>query len=311
MDKRLRIFRVDAFTERPFAGNPAAVVMDAEGLTTERMRAIAREQGGVDTAFVLPANGADHDLQVRFFTPHGEAGFIGHATLATHAVLEALGRPPAPRQRQRAGLVQVERLGGDAAAHGYAFSQPPPPLGNELPSTTLAALLEALGLDSDALDARLPALIAGSSSTRALVALRSGDALARIKPDLAALAALSASGGPAGWFLYTLAPALADCDTEARMFCPAIGIAEDPVSGNAHAMLACRLHAAGRWPANAPPPGFTGRQGHHVGRPGSLQVRLELADAAVRSVRVAGAASLVMESVLEAPGIAACGAGEP
>lgn len=311
MDSRQRIFRVDAFTERPFAGNPAAVVIDAEGLATERMRAIAREQGGVDTAFVLPADGADHDLQVRFFTPHGEAGFIGHATLATHAVLEALGRPPAPRQRQRAGLVQVERLGGDAAARRYAFIQPPPQLGNGLPRTTLAALLDALALDADALDDRLPAVIAGSTSTRALVALRSGAALGGIKPDLAALAALSANGGPAGWFLYTLAPDVPGCDTEARMFCPAIGIAEDPVSGNAHGMLACRLHAAGCWPAAAPPLAFTARQGHHLGRPGSLQVRLDVADAAVRSVCVSGAASLVMESVLEAPAIDASGASRP
>jgi len=299
MASPLRIFRVDAFTERPFTGNPATVVADAAALTTPQMRALAREQGGVDTAFILPPAGADHDVLLRFFTPHGEAGFIGHATLAAHAVLEALGRPPAPRQRQRSGLVQVERLGGAAGGRRYAFSQPPPPLAGALPAEMLAALLAALGLRTDALDDRLPAMIAGSTSTRALVALRSGETLGRLEPDLAALAALSAAGGPAGWFLYTLAPALAGCDTEARMFCPAIGIAEDPVSGNAHAMLARHLHAAGCWPATAPPLEFAGRQGHHLGRPGALHVRLEMADQAVRSVRVDGAATLVMESVME------------
>lgn len=306
MNRPLRVFRVDAFSERAFAGNPAAVVPDAEGLTTAQMQAITREQGGVDTAFILPADGADHDLRVRFFTPRAEAGFIGHATLAAHAVLEALGRPPAPRQMQRSGLVEVERLDGPArgptarnASLPYAFSQPPPPLQGPLAPDRRAAVLEALGLRAEELDAGLPAVIAGSGSTRALLAVRAGATLARLRPDLPKLAALSADGGPAGYFLYTLAPAVPGCDTEARMFCPAIGIAEDPVSGNAHAMLACQLRSAGRWPETARPLEFTGRQGHHLGRPGSLQVRVEPGDAAVRRVRVAGHATIVMEARLD------------
>lgn len=298
MSRQVRIFRVNAFSERPFAGNPAAVVPDAAGFTTAQMQAVTNEQGGVDTAFVLPADAADHDLQVRFFTPRAESGFIGHATLATHAVLAALGRSPARRQKQRSGIVEVERLDGDAGRR-FAFSQPPPPIQGPLAADRLAAVLSALGLQADELDAGLPAVVAGSGSTRALIALRRGTTLAQVKPDLPALAALSAGGGPPGYFLYTLAPAVPGCDTEARMFCPAIGIPEDPVSGNAHAMLACYLHSLGRWLETAHPLEFKSRQGHHLGRPGFLEVRVETGNATVQRVRVAGHATIVMEAELE------------
>ena len=298
MSGRLRIFRVSAFSERPFAGNPAAVVPDADALTTREMQAITREQGGVDTAFILAADAADHDLRVRFFTPRAEASFIGHATLAAHAVLAALGRPLARRQKQRSGLVEIERL--DRGASGrLAFSQPPPPIPGALAADKLPAVLSALGLRADELDATLPAVIAGSGSTRALIAVRAGDTLSRLRPELSRLAALSTDGGPAGYFIYTLAPAVPGCDTEARMFCPAIGIAEDPVSGNAHAMLACHLHALGRWPGTARPLEFTGRQGHHLGRPGFLEVRVEPGDPGVQRVRVAGHATIGMDAELE------------
>ena len=284
MASRLRVFRVDVFSAQPFAGNPAAVVPDAAGLTTAQMQAITREQGGVDTAFILPPDAAGHDVQLRFFTPRAEAGFVGHATIAAHAVIDELGQPPAPRQKQRSGIVEIERLDGDAPA-SYAFSQPPPPVQGPLAIERVAAVLEALGLRADELDPELPPVVAGSGSTRALIAVRAGATLAQLRPDLPRLAALSAGGGTPGYFVYTLAPEVPDCDTEARMFCPAIGIAEDPVSGNAHAMLACHLHAAGRWPASARPLEFTGRQGHHLGRPGTLQVRVEAVGSGTRCHR--------------------------
>ena len=83
------------------------------------------------------------------------------------------------------------------------------------------------------------------------------------------------------------------------MFCPAIGIAEDPVSGNAHAMLASYLHASGRWPGSGREREFTARQGHHIGRPGTLHVRADGAADGLRSVRVAGDACIVMRAELE------------
>jgi PhzF family phenazine biosynthesis protein len=141
--------------------------------------------------------------------------------------------------------------------------------------------------------------VAGTGSSRALIALRTGATLARLRPDLSRLSALSAAGSPAGFFVYSLAPSIPDCDSEARMFCPALGIPEDPVSGNAHAMLATQLHALGRMPHRNGALEFTGRQGHHVGRPGVVTVRVVGDASGVRQVRVAGSARMIFDATVE------------
>ena len=298
MSRRVRIFRVDAFTSAPCSGNPAAVVLDAECLEERELISITREQGGVDTAFVLPPDAADHELRLRFFTPRSEAGLVGHATLAVHAVLDALGYPACRRQKQRGGIVEIERLEGPQGRL-YAFSQTPPPLQGALAPEWLAAALTALGIGVHELDPDLPAWVAGTGGSRALIALRNGATLARLRPDLPQLVALSAAGHPVGYFLYSLAPAIAACDCEARMYCPALGISEDPVSGNAHAMLATRLHALGRIPVRSGHLEFTSRQGHHLGRPGMLTVRVVAEAGRARQVRVAGSARIVFAATLE------------
>jgi PhzF family phenazine biosynthesis protein len=298
MSRRVRVFRVDAFTRSPCGGNPAAVVLDAECLEEHELISIAREQGGADTAFVLPPDGVDHDLRLRFFTPRSEAGLVGHATLAVHAVLDALDYPACRRQKQRGGIVEIERLDGPQGRL-YAFSQPPPPLQGALTADRLAAVLAALGIGVHELDPELPARLAGPGGSRALIALRSGVTLARLRPDMSQLVSLSAAGNPVGYFLYSLAPSIAACDCEARMYCPALGISEDPVSGNAHAMLATQLHALGRIPIRSGHLEFTSRQGHHLGRPGMLSVRVVPEAGRARQVRVAGSARIVFAATLE------------
>ena len=99
MSRSVEIFQVDAFTSRRFCGNPAGVVLGADLLTADEMQLIARELNNGDTAFVGGASGDDHDVSIRFFTPRAEAAFVGHATLAAHAVLHA--RDPHPRRRQK------------------------------------------------------------------------------------------------------------------------------------------------------------------------------------------------------------------
>jgi PhzF family phenazine biosynthesis protein len=298
LSRRVRVFRVDAFTSVPCTGNPAAVVLEAEGLDTQRMQAITCELGGVDAAFVLPPDAPDHDLRVRFFNPRAETGLVGHATVAVHAVLETLGCPGVRRQKQHGGIVAIERLAGPAGTR-YAFSQPPAPLHGPLQAGQLGPVLQALGLEPEELDPTCATVVAGAAGSRALIAVRSGATLARLQPDLPKLAALTAAGCPAGFFVYSLAPAIADCDTEARMFCPALGIPEDPVSGNAHAMLAVHLLAVRRFPDRSGALEFTGRQGHHLGRPGVLTVSVSEGPDQLRQVQVAGGARVVFDAALD------------
>src|SRR5580658_2871696 len=138
MRHSVRAFQVDAFTAQRFRGNPAGVVLDADALSSEEMQAIARELNNGDTAFVLRADAEDHDLRVRFFTPRREAAFVGHATLAAHAVRASLQLAPCRRQKQQSGIVQIDTIAG-AWPPRIAIHQTPSRLGRSLEAAERSA----------------------------------------------------------------------------------------------------------------------------------------------------------------------------
>lgn len=291
------MFQVDAFTRQRFTGNPAGVVLGADALSDEEMLAIARELNNADTAFVSAPDGADHDLRVRFFTPRTEAAFVAHATVAAHYVMSRRPGPRRLRQKQKAGIVEVE-VRGEGDARRIAIHQSPPPIGRELLTRERLAVLDALALSSGDLDGRCPLLVCGSASTRLMVGVRGAEQLRQLKPDAARLTTLSAQLGAAGYFVFTLAPQVPDVLTEARMFCPAIGIPEDPVSGNAYGMLGAYLAARGLIERSADRAQFSGAQGHYLNRPGRVDVELDYENGSVASMRVVGDAVLVFETSL-------------
>jgi PhzF family phenazine biosynthesis protein len=304
MGNSVRVFQVDAFTSRRFSGNPAGVVLDADPLSTDDMQALARELNNGDTAFLLRPDADDHDLRLRFFTPRREAAFVGHATLAAHAVLAALKLEPRRRQKQSSGIVEVDSINGVSPPR-IAIHLPPPTLRRALGERELSAVLEALTLTRAELDVHCPPMLAGDSSARLLLGVEQGTTLARLRPDLARLTALSDELGAPGYFLFSRRPSLADVSTEARMFCPALGIPEDPVSGNAHALLGVYLLHHGLispLPAASPTGStieFTGAQGHHTGRPGRVTVALNLEQDLLESVSIVGEAVVVFDTTLE------------
>lgn len=297
MGRVVDVFQVDAFTRTRFTGNPAGVVLDADGLADAQMLALARELNNADTAFVLAPTAADHDIRVRFFTPRTEAAFVGHATLAVHAVLAAREARAVRRQAGKTGIVEVTQLPGE---EGFSIRQAPPPLGRVPRPEELEQVLQALGLTAAALDDRCPPRIAGAAGTRLLLGLASGGSLAGLQPDLAALSRLSPVIGCAGYFLFSMAPALPGCEVESRMFCPALGIPEDPVSGNAHGLLGAHLLALGLLQPRAGRAEFSGAQGHHLGRPGRVHIALDV-DAAGRcaAVHIIGQAVEVFRTQVE------------
>jgi PhzF family phenazine biosynthesis protein len=293
---RIRLYQVDAFTTERFAGNPAGVVLDAQLLSDAQMQSLARELGNGDTAFVLPPDDERHDLRIRFFTPRKEAAFVGHATLAAHAVLQRLESRPFRLQQGQTGTVEVVALGTD---RGFAIRQPPPALGRVIATDELQTVLALLGINVAQLDPACPPQIMGSASTRLMLGVTDSAVLDNLQPQLAALGKLSASVGAQGYFLFTRHPSTAGCNTEARMFCPALGIDEDPVSGNAHAMLGAYLFQHGLLEVSTANASFVGIQGRHVGRPGRVAVELELDAGAVKSTRIIGHAVIVFQSVLD------------
>ncbi len=298
----MRIFQVDAFTSQRFAGNPATVVLDADDYDEPAMQAFAREFSHAETAFVFaPAVAAvgvqEHDVRLRFFNARKEAPFVGHATLAAHAVLLALGRrgPGLWRQHSGTGVIDVSARTVGHAAPRIEFRQTVPQLDLPLAHELTLRVAAALRLPVAHLHERLPVRMARKGSTRLLVAVRDRDNLQAIAPQFEALVDLGKEIGAEGFFVFACYPAQDGFQTEARMFCPALGIPEDPVSGNAHAMLAAYLVDAALLPADG---SFTGLQGRHVHRPGQVHVRLEPDHGRLVAAHIGGSAVIVSDGTL-------------
>ncbi len=299
----MRIFHVDAFTPTRFTGNPATVVLDADGLGDEAMLAIAREFANAEVAFVLPATGADHDLRLRFFNARKEAPFVGHATLAAHTVLLALGRRGmgVVRQHSGTGIIEVKAHVAQFANGGQThieFRQTVPELEPPLPFKTTLRVAEALRLPATQLHEIMPARVARRGSSRLLVPIAEARQLDNLAPNFDTLLSLGLELGAEGFFVFALDRNPDELSTQARMFCPALGIPEDPVSGNAHAMLAAYLWDLGQFGKNTT--GFVGHQGRQMNRPGQVTVRLELGQGNLVAAHIGGAAVIVSEGTLAA-----------
>jgi PhzF family phenazine biosynthesis protein len=215
----IRLRTVDAFTERPFSGNPAAVVMLDEAPPDGWMLALAREMRLSDTAFVIRDTPSDADFSLRWFTPTMEVDLCGHATLASaHCLLEDGVACPI-RFVTRSGILTITRRGDDSLAMDFPAG-PPKPIDH--PS----------GL-ADSLDA--PVEWVGRSGNNMLLCLLADERTIReLAPDIAGIAHVDA--------LAVIVTAVADVgrpyDFVSRVFAPNAGIDEDPVTGSAHTVLA-------------------------------------------------------------------------
>jgi PhzF family phenazine biosynthesis protein len=215
------LFTVDAFTDRPFSGNPAGVCLLDAPRDADWMQKVAREMNLSETAFLVPrADGFD----LRWFTPAVEVDLCGHATLASaHVLWEAgrLGAASAARFQTRSGLLAAERKVG-----WIEMDFPAKP---ETPAEAPAGLLEALGAK---------AVHVGMNQFDYLVEVTGEDVVRALAPDLARLATLPVRG-----VIVTSRPREAGaggaaCDFVSRFFAPAVGVPEDPVTGSAHCCLA-------------------------------------------------------------------------
>jgi PhzF family phenazine biosynthesis protein len=298
-NRRCRLFHVDAFTRTRFCGNPAIVVLDADDLTEEQMQTIATEVNG-ETAFVLEAEAHDHDMQVKFFTPRHQVPFVGHATIAAQYVRAKKDGKPAGRVRQRTGVgiveIEVTDVDGDLR---IAITQSPPSLGPVIPEHHRRQVLNALGISSPSLHVDCPLQVLTKGGSRLLVGLKSNELLSSIKPDFDELARLTSHVGAEGYFVFALTEHEGVVGTESRMFVPALGIREDPVSGNAHGMLGVYLVNHGLMTPKEGRVVFEGRQGMWMRRPGVVEVEIESSGKVAQSVRIVGDAVIVYEAEVQ------------
>jgi PhzF family phenazine biosynthesis protein len=255
----LRQFRqVDVFTPTPYAGNPLAVVLGADGLTDEQMSRFANWTNLSETTFVLPPEDDQADYRVRIFTPSLELPFAGHPTLGTcHAWLAAGGRPRTPGtviQQCGAGLVTIRQ-----DTSGLAFAAPPLVRSGPVDEPLTNRVAEILRIKRDEI---VDIQWADNGPGWIAVLLGSADAVLAVRPgptDLdIGIVGPHPPGGPAAF--------------EVRAFTPKVGATdEDPVTGSLNASVAQWLLATGR--AAAP---YLVRQGTILGRNG--QVRITVSD---------------------------------
>ncbi len=293
----MRIFQVDAFTGTRFTGNPATVVLDADAQSDAMLQSVAREFPHAEVAFVTAASAADHDVRLRFFNARKEAPFVGHATIAAHAVLLAVGRRKTGvwRQHSGTGIIPVSAHVQDSQVM-VEFRQAAPELEVPLPLKTTLRVAEALRLPATHLHELMPARVARRGSTRLLVPVARREHLQEVAPNFDTLLSLGSELGADGFFVFALDQSSEALSTESRMFCPALGIPEDPVSGNAHAMLAAYLWDLGAF--DDKPAAFLGGQGRHMGRPGEVRVRLEVRNGEMEAAHIGGTAIIVSEGTL-------------
>jgi PhzF family phenazine biosynthesis protein len=301
LEVALRIFQVDAFTATRFTGNPAIVVLDADGQNEATLSAVAREFSHAEVAFVFAADAADHDVRLRFFNSRKEAPFVGHATVAAHTVLLALGRRTLGICRQQCGVgivevsAQVEqRASGTESV--IEFRQTAPELEAPLPFKATLRVAEALKLPATQLHDVMPARIARKGSSRLLVPIADHRHLEQLAPNFDTLLALGSELNTEGFFLFAVNRDSDEIWTESRMFCPALGIPEDPASGNAHAMLAAYLWDLGQFGKKSTT--FIGRQGYQMKRPAQIRVRLEIDKGSMVAAHIAGTATIISEGTL-------------
>lgn len=230
----LRLVQVDAFAERPFAGNSAAVMPLDAWLPNEVMQAIALENNLSETAFTVPADDGAVDYNLRWFTPTAEVRLCGHATLAAGHVL--IGDRDVVRFRTRsAGPLAVARSGG-----GYALDLPATRMRPAEPADLRdvvardgASIVDIITHDG-ASDAAPPALYLDESGAQQTAILLMPDeaAVRACRPDFKRLAEIDAMA-----IVTARADAGAAYEIVSRVFVPAWGIDEDPVTGSAHAAL--------------------------------------------------------------------------
>ena len=294
----LEYFVVDVFTDTPLKGNSLAVVMDTCNLSTEQMRAIAREFNLSETTFIERRSAEverTDGVRVRIFTAQEELPFAGHPTLGSASVLKMTAPESVHGDTVtlalNVGSIPVRFESSNADALFGEMTQRDPEFGAELNAEEVAPLI---GMTKDDLDAKLTPQIVSTGNPFAIVVLRSVEALERLKVDQEkATAWLRQRGGR--WF-YVLArdPVQSQSPTQWRARMQFYG-GEDPATGSAAGCAIGYLVAQGAVPSGAR---IHVRQGVEIGRPSDLFLTAKKELARVSDVRVAGSTVLVAKGQL-------------
>jgi trans-2,3-dihydro-3-hydroxyanthranilate isomerase len=294
-------YTLDVFTDRALAGNPLAVVLDAQGLTDAAMQAITREFNLSETVFVLPPADPRQRASLRIFTPGRELPFAGHPTVGAAVLLGCLDHGKqhgvaAFGLEEKVGLVAcaVEVTGEGRGSATFTLPRLPERIGSAGSRDALAA---ALGLQPEEIGfpGHQPSMFsAGVGFT--FVPVNGAGTIARAEPNLTGWADAIGPRDHANAFVYTAEVTEAGSAYHARMFAPAMGIGEDPATGAAVAAFAGVVMAYDK-----PEDGehsLVIEQGYEMGRPSLITLGLTVQDGALVRATIGGSAVVVSEGAL-------------
>lgn len=308
---------VDAFASEPFTGNPAAVVLDSNGIDDGRMQAIAAEFNLSETTFVLPPTAPDQsrpaltagqpDFAVRFrwFTPTTEVDMCGHATLGgVHALVQS-GRVVLPQSEEsitvgietRSGplVAFVERIPGSETDLMIWLDMVDPTLTPQ--PVDLAELASVLGIESSSVsDSEFP--IMKTQDRDVLVFVENFEVLSGARPDFRLLEELLIRHRLRGLSLATIKTLTPAIHVQSRFFAPTCGVDEDPVTGSVHGPLAAYLVKHGVIDVHDGLAGMTCVQAKAGGRAGLLHALVQPKGGEIYSVRIGGRAVTTMRGTL-------------
>ena len=297
----LELLKVDVFTDELYTGNPAAVVLGADSLDEVQMQGIAFEAGSPETAFVLRSKKAD--LRLRFFSPFAEEQLSGHATLGAIWCLaerKAFGAVTGGKQRLEtaAGILPFSIESTPDGPSRVWMTQKRPMFAREGDVKEVASAL-GIGVDSLFHD-EFPTSRASTGMPCLIVPVRSIDVIGRMEPKRDELAALAKELDVAGFEIFTWGVLDPDSTVHSRFFMPSPGLHEDPASGLPAGALGAYLVENDFIPKERFG-SIVVEQGHWMGRPSKIHVRIEKKGSAIYKVEVGGSARVSLRGRISIP----------
>ncbi len=319
----LTVHQVDAFTTKPFSGNPAAVITEADGLTDEMMQMIAKEMYLSETTFVTASETEDSSFRIRFYTPSEEIGMSGHAIIASCYALIVEGRILINEDITRVymetnyGKLPVDihfrknpspdiTVGGTGPISGIAITGVNSGILEKImilqkisrsrPSDIpVARIVNILGIDErEITEACLPLEIVSTGIETLMIPICKKETLINMNPDLIKLNLLNNQFGIESNHVFTLDTFSEDCITYSRNFIPSIGMWEDPASGTSSAGLGMYLLRHGTTTSGS----MIMEQGNEIDSLAKILVEINDAEREAGSIWIGGlAVTSIMRSI--------------
>lgn len=286
----ITVYSLNALAKVENGGNPAGVVLAADGLSEGQMKAIAAKVGYSETAFFQKSEKAD--LKLRFFTPVAEVDLCGHATIASFyfSAVNGLLEPGIYLTETRAGLLNVEIKTGNT----IFMNQNLPVFGEEPDHSEIAA---SLGIPVSSISNKYPCRVVSTGLRDIMVPVASLDILQKIQPDPDIVSKISKAYNTVGYHIFSL-ETLHHSTAHCRNLAPLYGIPEEAATGTSSGALSCYLYHYKLVDA-AEAAHMVFEQGYTMGKPSEILASLTVEDKKITSVRVGGTARDIQKITVE------------